>query len=93
MARKLIIPITDEETACSNGYIVRYKPAASINWITLDGLQQVTPIIVTSSPLVIEYELYINGLSDSTLYDIGVTRVCCDGTNAAETLDTFTTGS
>ena len=93
MARNITIPISDHDTSCSQGYIVRYKPSASIDWVTLNGLQQVTPVVVTPSPLVISYELYIYGVSDSTQYDIGVTRQCCDGTLAAETIDVFTTGS
>lgn len=93
MARTITIPISDHDTACSDGYIVRYKPSASIDWQTLDGLQQVTPVIVTSSPLVVSYELYIYGVSDSTQYDIGITRQCCDATLAAETLVVHLTGS
>lgn len=93
MARNITIPIADHDTSCSQGYIVRYKPSASIDWQTLNGLQQVTPVVVTPSPLVISYELYIYGVSDSTQYDIGVTRQCCDGTLAAETIDVHTTGS
>jgi hypothetical protein len=93
MARNITIPISDDDISCSQGYIVRYKPSASIDWQTLNGLQQTTPVIVTSSPLVISYELYIYDVSDSTQYDIGITRQCCYGTLAAETLTVYSTGS
>lgn len=93
MARYLKIPITDHGTSCSNGYYVRYKPSASMNWISLQGLQQVQGEIISPSPLTIEYSLYISPLSDSTQYDIEVTRECCDGTAGIPTTDTYTTGS
>lgn len=93
MARLVSVPITDHGTACSNGYIVRFKPSASLNWTTLNGLQQPRPDIVSTSPLVIDYYIDIPGLSDNTQYDIGITRQCCDDTLAAETTAVFTTGS
>lgn len=64
-----------------------------MNWISLAGLQQVQGEIISPSPLVIEYSLYISPLSNSTGYDIEVTRECCDGTTGIPTLATYTTGS
>ena len=93
MARTIIIPITDADTACSLGYLVRYKPSADMNWTTMEGLQIAVPEIITPSPLVVEYQIRIVGVSNSTQYDVEVTRQCCDGTYALPTTETYTTGS
>lgn len=93
MSRRVKIVLLDGASACANGYLVRYKPSASLNYITLDGLQQ--PIIETLSlsPLSQVYSLQIANLSDGTPYDFEITRQCCDGTNANPVTVSYTTGS
>lgn len=64
MARKITIPITDHNDHCSTSYTVGYKMSGETYW--------------TEQPFVVPpFEL--SNLLDDTLYNIRITRHCCDG--------------
>lgn len=68
MARKITIPLTDHDTTCSTSYTVSYKLEGETLW--------------TSQPYFIPpFEL--NNLLDDSLYNIKITRHCCDGIQSA----------
>lgn len=64
MARKITIPITDHNTVCSTSYTVSYKTEGETLW--------------TTQPAYIP-PIELNNLLDDTLYNIRITRQCCDG--------------
>ncbi|MCB9047206.1 MAG: hypothetical protein H6550_13820 [Chitinophagales bacterium] len=64
MARKITIPLTDHDANCSTSYTVSYK---------LDG-----DTLWTSQPYFIP-PFEINNLMVDSLYNIKITRHCCDG--------------
>ena len=68
MARKITIPIGDHNEVCNTGYTVAYKPEGETNWTTLPAF--IPPI-------------ELNNLLDDTLYNIRITRQCCDGLSSA----------
>jgi len=78
MAKQVSIPITDDGAQCENGYNVRYKLTADMDWTVIPGT-------FASSPITID------GLSPSTSYDFEITRVCCDLTLSDPTIETFVT--
>ncbi len=80
MAQKTAtIPITDHASAgCTAYYLVRYKASSRSDWTTLTPNPIASPII-------------INGLAPSTVYNLGITRYCCDGIVSATQATTFTT--
>ena len=69
MANKAVsIPITDEATleGCTQAYVVKYRGQGTEIWNTMSP----NPI---RQPIVIEH-LFAGGL-----YDVEITRVCCNG--------------
>jgi hypothetical protein len=79
MARKITINITDQDdpNVCTAQYIVRWKIVGMPDWQST--LSFGTPQII------------LNGLEDSTEYQVSVTRQCCDGNNSTEQLITINT--
>ena len=64
MSTKITIPITDHDSTCSTSYTVSYKLEGETLW--------------TTQPYFIPpFEL--NNLLDDSLYNISITRHCCDG--------------
>lgn len=68
MARKITIPITDHNSHCSTGYTVGYKLEGETLWIE-------RPYFIPP--------FKISNLLDDTLYNIRITRTCCDGITSA----------
>jgi hypothetical protein len=68
MARKITIPITDHNDVCNTGYTVAYK---------MDG----APYWTTQNMFAPPFE--ISNLLDDVLYNIRITRQCCDGLASA----------
>lgn len=69
MANKAVsIPITDEATedGCTQSYIVKYKGQGTDIWNTLYPNPLRQPIIIDS-------------LIAGGIYDVEITRVCCNG--------------
>lgn len=67
MARKITIPIDDDDDQCKQGYIVQYKLSAETSY------QQVFPDPLYG-PVVLE------NLADDSTYNIRIKRKCCNGT-------------
>lgn len=67
MARKITMPVYDDETYCKQGYIVEYKLSAEETWIRQTPNTLYTPVV-------------IENLLDDVDYDVRIARICCDGT-------------
>lgn len=77
MARKITIPITDHDATCSINYTVAYKMEGETFWT--ERTYVVPPFVISN-------------LLDDTLYNLRITRNCCDGlTSAALELNVNTT--
>lgn len=63
---KITIPITDDGTVCNVGYIAEYKLTTDTEYTRVFPDPTGTPIVITN-------------LLDSMLYDVRITRKCCDG--------------
>jgi len=72
------IPILDDSTACSSGYMFRYKANYDQSWIILNPAPIISPIVV-------------KGLAASTVIDYELTRYCCDGSVSDVLRGSFTT--
>lgn len=68
MARKITIPITDHNSVCSTGYTVAWKVDGETLW-------------TQQQYFIPPFEL--SNLLDDTLYNIRITRSCCDGIESA----------
>lgn len=66
MARKISIPITDHNATgvCTALYRVQYRKSGDAGWNSTEHITQ--PIELTN-------------LEDDTLYEVNITRQCCDG--------------
>ena len=76
--KNVTIPITDHDSVCSSGYLVRYKASFETSWT-----------IVTPTPII--PPIVLVGLLNATLYNLEISRYCCDGTTSNPTTTTFTT--
>lgn len=64
MAKKITIPLTDHEDNCTGYYLVEYKITGEVGYNTITTYtDQVT----------------INNVADDSIYDVRVTRHCCNG--------------
>lgn len=64
--KNISIPITDDGDQCNSSYLVEIK-------LSGDAGYSIVPGIFTESPIV------INNLQDGAVYDVRITRNCCDG--------------
>lgn len=82
MAKRILVPITITspmpDGECTQYYIPRFKPAGDPNWTTMAN--------TVSNPIVLEPAL------PATLYDIEISRLCCNGELKTQTT-TFTTSA
>lgn len=76
--RSITIPITDDTTECNEGYIVEYKITTDVDYTRVFPDQLGSPVVIT-------------GLLDDTLYDVRVTRKCCNGSFSTPTTDVVDT--
>jgi hypothetical protein len=82
MAKKYILPVTDDATAdCTSYYQVLYKKAAD-DWTKATQLTYESPLPTQSmgSPVADTPVIVIKPLMDGQHYNVRVTRFCCDGT-------------
>lgn len=69
MARgNILIPITDHDDNCSLYYLVEYKAQGETAWTSFE-----------TNITTIENYLTIENVADGIIYDIRVTRYCCNG--------------
>jgi hypothetical protein len=68
MAQTLTIPIDDHSTACTMYYLVQYKFNGDVGYFFTDKFYD--------SPIVLQ------NMQDSAVYDIRITRYCCNGSTA-----------
>lgn len=66
MARKITIPIDDDDDQCKSGYIVEYKLDSESNYQRLFPDPLFGPVI-------------LENLLDDSNYNIRVKRKCCNG--------------
>lgn len=87
--RGVFYPITNHNTGdvCTQYYIVRFKKAEDDNWNTLP---QATAEL-GGSPAV--YGVYIEPLEPDTVYNVQITRMCCNNLTSLVASDTFNSGS
>lgn len=67
MARKVTIPIDDDDDQCKSGYIVEYKLSADTDYQRIFPDPLYAPIIVEN-------------LADDSEYNFRIKRKCCNGT-------------
>lgn len=70
--------VQSPQTTCTQYYVVEYKPTYQENWLRL-----------LPNPMDSPFE--IRNLLDDTVYDISVSRVCCDGNQSPASTSTFDT--
>lgn len=80
MSRQVTLPIDNHDAPgmCTQYYVVEYKPQSDPNYAVLSPNPMDSPIV-------------IDNLLDDIIYDIRVTRFCCNGQSsiaASTTVDT-----
>jgi hypothetical protein len=76
--RAISIPVTDDGTECNLGYIAEFKLTADSDYTRFYPDPTASPIVIT-------------GLLDDSMYDLRITRKCCNGSYSAPTLTTVDT--
>lgn len=64
--KNITLPITDDGSQCNSSYLVEIKLSGDAGYSIVPGIFTATPIV-------------INNLQDGAVYDVRVTRNCCDG--------------
>lgn len=85
MAARIKIPVNDHDDVCATHYLVEYKQDTEPSY---SSLQNQIAVEDGSPP---QWVLIVENLVEDVLYDIRVTRYCCDGTVSTPTTTTVLT--